>query len=217
MTNVVEKPLEKRIYTRKKSKEFKKCVHCDAYDQCNGAPCQYILDFIKLGEENYTNLLQDCFKEEQCTLLKKRIVSTGKHFSGHWFAHKMHQERFERALYASELTLVQGKYSQIATLFLLTVDNPLWQLVQKSAKYPSFISDHKDIEGVTTDQYALVQVANAVAKGENYPDLLDLSNKTLISPDTFTMILRGLLLAKYGGELLTLDWEKEKARAVQAH
>ncbi|MFI3255039.1 MAG: hypothetical protein R3Y63_12010 [Eubacteriales bacterium] len=193
-----------------KEEEYKKCVHCDAYDQCNGGPCQYILDFIKFGKENYANLLQDCFKEEQSAILKRRIATTGKSFNGQWFAHKMHQERFECALYSSNLTLVQGKHSQIATLFLLTADNPLWQLVQKSAKYPSFITDHKDIEGVTTDQYALVQVANAVAKGEKYPDLLDLSNKTLVSPDVFVLILRGILLGKYGGELLTLNWEKRK-------
>lgn len=185
------------------------CSCCAAYKtkECTENSCPYYLDFDNLKNYNYRSLLQYCFKYEKSISLQKKILSTADYYNGEWFASKKHKERFEFALLSSEINLIQGKYSQIATLFLLTADNPLWQMVKNSAKYPSFFIQGKDIEGATTEQYALFRVANTISSEEKYRDLEELTQEQLISEQTFSIILRGLLITQYGGEVLTIDWK----------
>lgn len=189
-------------------KEF--CTSCAAYQtkECLEMNCPYFIDFARDHSGDYGFLLQNCFKSEKPELLKK-IMATEDFFKGNWFVSKKHKERFDFALYSSQLNLIQGKYSQIATIYLLTVENPLWQMARKSAKYPSFLSQARDIEGVSTDQYALYHVANSISKEEKYEDLKDLCQNQLVSAQTFNVILRSLMLSTYGGELLLLNWDSK--------
>ncbi len=151
---------------------------------------------------NYRQLVEDYVRLETNSHFKKKALLTTRHFHEDWFVSKTHRHRFFTALADSGLTLAKAKNKQVATLFLLTAENPLWQMVRKGIKFPDFVPHNKDIEGASTEQYALFQVAKSVSSGERYPHLAEVSSESLIPISTFSTILRGLLLEKHGAILL---------------
>lgn len=165
-------------------------------------------EFLPLNDfefMNYRHLVEDYVRQETNSHFKKKALLTTRHFSGDWFVSKTHRDRFFTALAESGLTLAKAKKQQVATLFLLTAENPLWQMVRKGMKSPEFMPNSKDIEGVSTEQYALFQVAKSVSSGERYPHLAEVSSESLIPISTFSTILRGLLLEKHGAILLGIN------------
>ncbi len=186
------------------NEEYKRCVYCEAYDNCDGAPCPYVLDLALLGVRSYKSLIENYVHGMSDVYFRRRMKRTVKIFNGNWFHSQQHKERFHLALAESELSVEIANNKQISSLYLLTAENPLWQMAKQSAKYPSFTPCGKDIEGATSDQYALFHVAKSAAEGVKYPHLIDLASDSLVSFPIFFVIARGLLLAKHGGELLDL-------------
>lgn len=77
-------------------------------------------------------------------------------------------------------------------------------MVKNNTKSPSFLPSAKDIEGATSEQYALFQIAKSVVSGTNYTHWGDLCKEELVSSPVFFTIVRGLLIQKYGADLLNI-------------
>ncbi len=154
---------------------------------------------------SYRSLVEDFLRGETNAYFKKKALHTTRYFKGEWFVSKKHQRRFYSALSKAQLTVYKANRRQVAVLFLLTAENPLWQMLEKNIHPPEFLPKAQDIEGVTTEQYALFQVAKSMAEREKYPHLAEISSETLIPLPTFSLILRGLLLEKHGAVLLGID------------
>ncbi len=195
---------ENQVTKVDENEEYKKCNYCEAFERCNGGPCPYILDLAKVGARTYTNFLKDYLYEVKNVEFRKKMLSTATYFDGTWFQSEKHKERFFKALKDSLFTIETASNRQISTIYLLTAENPLWQMVKSNTKRPSFLPNAKDIEGATSEQYALFQVAKSVVSGTKYAHLGDLCNEDLVSYPVFCTIVRGFLLRKYGAFLLEI-------------
>ncbi len=195
---------ENQVTKIDENEECKKCIYCEAYDSCNGAPCPYILDLAKVGARSYEDFLKDYLWDVKNVEFRKKVLLTSSYFNGNWFQSEKHKERFFKAIKDSNFSVETVSNRQLSTLYLLTAENPLWQMVKSNTKRPSFLPKAKDIEGATSEQYALFQIAKSIVSGTNYSHWGDLCNKKLVSFPVFCTIVRGLLLRKYGADLLEI-------------
>lgn len=93
----------------------------------------------------------------------------------------------------------------MATLFLLTADGRLCSLA-KEYIYPNrFEFKHIRLSGMTTNSYALYQVAKTIYTGKEYIKLNEIADMHLIDNQTFIAIIHAILIVKYGGEILSFE------------
>lgn len=183
---------------------FKRCIYCASYESrdCVRDKCLYGDSIRKKEAKSYRTLVDQYFAEKKNSHLRKKASLTAHQFHGRWFLTVQHEKRFAQALKLLPEEANREHGHQVATLYLLTAENPLWQMVKGNAKYPSYIGELKDIEGATTQQYALFQVAKYVAQGKKYPNMTELARGSLVSAPIFMVIINGLLIAEHGKQLL---------------
>ncbi|HBF65749.1 MAG TPA: hypothetical protein DDW34_08415 [Clostridium sp.] len=91
----------------------------------------------------------------------------------------------------------------LATLFLLTADGRLCSLAKEHIYSNRFEFKHIRLNGMTTNSYALYQVAKTIYTGKEYIKLNEIADKHLIDHQTFMAIIHAVLIVKYGGEILS--------------
>lgn len=92
----------------------------------------------------------------------------------------------------------------LAALFLLTADGRLYSLAERHIYPNRFEIKHLRLSDMTTNSYALYQVAKTIYTGKEHIKLNEIADKNLIDNQTFKAIIHAILIVKYGGEILSL-------------
>lgn len=78
-------------------------------------------------------------------------------------------------------TIDNKETAYLATLFLLTADDNLWQGAKEQVYYDIFDFKKMHLSGINTDGYALYQMAKTLQRGREYITLNEIVDRHLIS------------------------------------
>ncbi|MDD3323408.1 MAG: hypothetical protein PHS59_18385 [Paludibacter sp.] len=187
--------------------EFKKCHYYKKCGKanCGGTTCTNLTNSMGMGRVTYREMIIECFSEISHFYFRKRLSDLVASSPNGWFISEAHEIRFKNI---REILRIHKKGSNpryLATLFLLTADCRLCSLA-KEYIYPNrFEFKHIRLSGMTTNSYALYQVAKTIYTGKEYIKLNEIADKHLIDHPTFMAIIHAILIVKYGGEILSLE------------
>ncbi len=203
MTQSIYDVIKNTEFVTNKVKFSENCLYCqhEEVEYCRIEICPHVFE---VEEENYKNLVIDFNRRVKNVYFRKRAMKTIREFNGKWFASENHRDRYYQQIRHTNLIFRDTTKEQYACLYLLTAENPLWQMCQKSVKSGQFTPNFKTIEGATGEQYALFQVAKSISQGEIYPHLMELYSEKLVTSPVFSTIVRALLIAEYGEEVLKI-------------
>ena len=187
--------------------EIKKCRSCEkcGKDNCGGTACTNLTNRIGMSSVNYREMIIECFSEIGHFYFKKRLTDLVASSPNGWFISEAHEVRFENVCEMLKIYKMDRNPRYLATLFLLTADGRLCSLA-KEYIYPNYFEFmHIRLSGMTTNSYALYQVAKTIYTGKEYIKLNEIADGHLIDHQTFMAIIHAILIVKYGGEILSLE------------
>ena len=188
------------------NEEFKKCIYCDNYTKggCKGNQCTHLMERAAFGQIKYGAFLKDSFGDFHHYYLNKRIKQLIHSFRGDWFMNHTHKGRFERVCRMQGIPVQQRNPFYLATLYLLMANDILWNRIKDHVYLNSFDFPKAHLYGIDTDGYALFQMAKTIATGKKSIEINEIADEQLIGNSAFKAIVNATLIAKYGGEILTV-------------
>ena len=185
--------------------EYKKCIYCTEYAKggCTANHCPYLLERASFGQVGYKDFLKDCFCELKNYRFDKRLMQLAKSFKGDWFISPHHRERF---LHYKENSFIPcGNNNQyIATLYLLTANEDLWNRAKDAIGREKIDFTQIMLKGIDTVSYALYQAAKTIYTGKRHIEVQELADETLIDNNSFKIIINSFLIARFGGDVLSI-------------
>ena len=91
-----------------------------------------------------------------------------------------------------------------AILYLLSADEDLWQRAYRSIHADRITVTDIPLRGISTDGYAIYQTARTVSTGKKHIYINEIADDQLIGDFAFKAIIVGILVARYGSEVLSL-------------
>lgn len=98
-----------------------------------------------------------------------------------------------------------SRYEFIAAVYLLSADKFLWKRTRKSLTGYSVDFEHPDLNGISTEGYALYKAAKSIYMGNSEISLNELGDGDLIDHATLLTIFSGIMLLRNG--IGMLNWE----------
>lgn len=174
-------------------------------ENCGGAAFTNLTNSMEMGRVTYRKVIIECFSEISHFYFRKRLSDLVASSPDGWFISEAHEIRFENICEILKFHKRGSNPRYLATLFLLTVDCRLCSLA-KEYIYPNrFEFKNIRLSGMTTNSYALYQVAKTIYTGKEYIKLNEIADKHLIDHPTFMAIIHAILIVKYGGEILSFE------------
>jgi hypothetical protein len=188
------------VKTVEDKKEPLRCQDCGypISDCCNDTPCIYFAERLAAGLITYAEILENHFKDCGSTRLKRRLDFLARNFDGEIFLNPIHRSRFYTVCRIQDIPIEDRNLSYLATLFLLTADNKLWCAAKEHIYVDSFDFKKMHLNGINTDGYAIFQTARTINTGREFIKRDEIADKTLITEQTFKVIINSMLLSKYG-------------------
>ncbi|WP_312048292.1 hypothetical protein [Anaerotignum sp.] len=183
----------------KKCRSNKKC----GKDNCGGTACTNFTNRIGMSSVNYREMTIECFSEISYFYFRKRLSDLVASSPDDWFISEAHEIRFENICGSLRVHNKGSNPRYLATLFLLTADGRLCSLAKEHIYSNRFEFKNIRLSGMTTNSYALYQVAKTIYTGKEYIKLNEIADKHLIDHQTFMAIIHAILIVKYGGEILS--------------
>lgn len=184
----------------KKCRSYEKCSKAN----CGGATCTNLTNsMLGMGRVTYREMIIECFSEISNFYFRKRLSDLVASSPDGWFISEAHEIRFENICEILRIHKKDRNPRYLATLFLLTADCRLCNLAKEHIYSNRFEFKHIRLSGMTTNSYALYQVAKTIYTGKEYIKLNEIADKYLIDHQTFMAIIHAILIVKYGGEILS--------------
>lgn len=187
---------------------IKKCRSCEKWgkENCGGTAFTTLTNsMMEMDRITYREMIIECFSEISHFYFRKRLSDLVASSPDDWFISKAHEIRFENICGSLRVHKVDRNPRYLATLFLLTADGRLCSLA-KEYIYPNrFEFKNIRLSGMTTNSYALYQVAKTIYTGKEYIKLNEIADKYLIDHQTFMAIIHAILIVKHGGEILSFE------------
>ena len=98
-----------------------------------------------------------------------------------------------------------SRYEYIAAVYLLSADRFLWRKTRKNLTGYSVDFEHPDLNGISTEGYALYKAAKSLYTGNSEISLNELGDDELIDHATLFTIFCGVMLLRNG--IGMLNWE----------
>jgi len=175
-----------------------------------GAKCNFYKDICfylkerEADEIRYKDLIQVCFSKIKSYALKNRLKLLTSNFKGELFLNNAHKERFYNELHKQDIDINDISPRYIATLFLLTADDILWELAKHSVRPNGFDFSQIYLKEINTDGYALYQTAKTISTGKEYISINEIADEDLINDTTFKAIINAALITRYGADVFLI-------------
>lgn len=188
--------------------DIKKCRSCEkcGKDNCGGTTCTNLTNsMLGMGRVTYREMIIECFSEISNFYFRKRLSDLVASSPDGWFISEAHEGRFENVCEMLKIHKMDRNPRYLATLFLLTADGRLCSLAKRHINHNRFEFKNIRLSDMTTNSYALYQVAKTIYTGKECIKLNEIADKNLIDHQTFMAIIHAILIVKYGGEILILE------------
>ena len=157
------------------------------------------------GGIRYNDLLKDCFSNIRNQAFKIRLRLLSAKFNGKIFINQMHERRFYNAVRKHDIKLGDRTSRYVAALFLLTADERLWILSEKTVYPTGFDFLTTNLKCINTKGYALYQMAKTLWAGREYIKISEIADRGFIDDYTFKAIINASLIARYGTKTLLIE------------
>lgn len=148
--------------------------------------------------KNCNQLLENDFLKFRHHKLDKRLEKMMSNWNGDFFLTPSHRYRFLR--YYRETFSNQS----CAALYLLSADEILWFRSYSHIFVDEIVVNSILLRGISTDGYALYQTAKTITTGKQHIYINEIADDQLIGDFAFKAIIFGILLARYGEEVLNI-------------
>ncbi|MEG0273382.1 MAG: hypothetical protein RR622_09150 [Hydrogenoanaerobacterium sp.] len=157
-----------------------------------------LADESSQGSTDCKILVKSCFADSRNRYFNKRLQKLMQSVDGDCFLNTNHKQRF-----MSKYNSYMHK-KNCAILYLLSVDEDLWQRSYRSIHADRITLTDISLRGISTDGYAVYQTARTVSTGKEHIYINEIADDQLIGDFAFKAIILGILVARYGGEVLSL-------------
>ena len=151
---------------------------------------------------NYSEIVDCVISSMQMAQLGERIEEiferTGKELI---FRDKMHRKNFHTLL-VTKRGNDHAPPGYAAAVFLLSVDQELWDKVQGSVLCTGIYFDRIRLGSVTLEQYILFHAAKDVYSGTKHIRLSELTDRELIPDEILRLIVNAFVIEKCGVKIL---------------
>ena len=118
------------------------------------------------------------------------------------FKNYYHRKNFAEYISPKNSDYYSNRSEFIAAVFLLSADKLLWERSKSAIARYAVNFDLIDLNGISTEGYALYKAARAVYNGDSDISLSELCDWTLIDDPTTLTIFTGVMLLRNGVKML---------------
>lgn len=167
-----------------------------------GAKILKVDSINQFTEKTYDQLLENNFSKFHNRKLDKRLQKMMSCLEGNCFLTPSHRYRFLK--YYRETFSNQS----LAALYLLSADEILWYRAYSHIFTDEISVQNISLRGISTDGYALYQTAKTITTGNTHIYINEIADDKLIGDFAFRAIILGMLIARYGADILNFGQEK---------
>ncbi|MDA3731418.1 hypothetical protein PBV87_08005 [Niameybacter massiliensis] len=157
----------------------------------------------QFADKTYKQLLESNFSKFNNRKLDQRLQKMMGGWEENCFLTPSHRHRFLR--YYRETFSNQS----CAALYLLSADEILWYRAYGHILTDEISVKNIPLQGISTDGYALYQTAKTITTGKKHIYINEIADDKLIGDFAFRAIIVGILIARYGHEILNFGQEKK--------
>lgn len=155
---------------------------------------------------SYEEIVDIVITRMQMEHLKQRIEKIFHHLTGERMFHdEKHRRNYEKIMAGKRAAFTDHRPNYVAAVFLLSVDEVLWNIVKSNVLDTGIYFDRVRLGGVTLEQYILFHAAKDVYQDSRHVRLSELADKRLIPDDILKVIVNAFVIRKCGIEIL--EWE----------
>lgn len=121
------------------------------------------------------------------------------------FKNYYHRKNFAEYISPKNSDYYSNRSEFIAAVFLLSADKLLWERSKNAIARYAVNFDMIDLNGISTEGYALYKAARTVYDGKSDVSLSELCDWTLIDDPTMLTIFAGAMLQRNGIKML--NWK----------
>ena len=121
------------------------------------------------------------------------------------FKNHHHRKNFTEFISPKNSNYYSNRSEFIAAVFLLSADKLLWERSKNAIARYAVNFDMIDLNGISTEGYALYKAARTVYDGKSDVSLSELCDWTLIDDPTMLTIFAGAMLHRNGIKML--NWK----------
>ena len=118
------------------------------------------------------------------------------------FKNYHHRKNFTEFISPKNSNYYSNRSEFIAAVFLLSADKLLWERSKNAIARYAVNFDMIDLNGISTEGYALYKAAKTVYSGDSDISLSELCDWTLIDDPTMLTIFAGVMLHRNGIKML---------------
>lgn len=189
------------------------CKSCLSYsqgkDKCKRNACPYIAERIEQNAITVLELIHPLIFEARDESYYKRLIRIYKEIHGGkittMYKSKPHERVFKKwvQLYKKQGYILSSRFT--AALFVLSADKFLWDHSKYHIKPNAIDFDNIDIKGIEPDAYLLYKVAKDFTFKTTNVSTSELADRLITKETIFTVVLNGILIARYGIDTLKLE------------
>ena len=181
------------------------CRSCLGGQTRNGAYrlCPYTHERLDIGALPYGELVERCFRRVKHTHFRNRVKDAVRRFPVFSFADSNHIHRLKEYLnHAGDPTGTRISPWNLASLYLITARETLWQRSEPALKEGSAVRTSVCAKGLSVQDYALYQMAKTLRRKEILVSPGELADRKLVSDETLRLIINAVLIAMYGQTII---------------
>lgn len=148
--------------------------------------------------KTYKQILENNFSKFNNCKLDKRLQKMISYWDGDCFLTLSHRHRF--------LKYYRETFSNrsCAALYLLSANEILWYRAYSYIFADEISVQNISLQGISTDGYALYKTVKTVTTEKKHIYINEIADEKLIGDFAFKAIIIGMLLARYGMDILNL-------------
>ena len=157
------------------------------------------------GDEiKYKDLIKASFGQINNNDLRIRLKILSNKFKGEIFLNQNHKDNFYGFIYKQDIDIYNITPIYIASIFLLTADEMLWELSEGAVSLHGVNFNNIRLRQISTGGYALYQTAKTISTGKEYIKVSEIADEDLINDTTFKAIINAALIARYGTDMFSI-------------
>lgn len=170
----------------------------DRKDQEMAVSCFFCRDTEKIS--GYQKILKELQFRIPDPQFIDRIEEAGTRLGGPIYRNREHEERYKGLIGHRQLLALDQKASYASALYLLSADGYLWGKARDAITMSQVLFPDIQLGGINVKGYILYHLAKDLYYRAGCVKVSDLSDRSLVDPGLFIVLLTGCLLREYGLE-----------------
>lgn len=147
------------------------------------------------------DLIKASFRQINNNDLRSRLKILRNKFKGEIFLNQSHKDRFYGFIHKQDINIYNISPRYIATIFLLTADEMLWELSEGAVNLNGINFSNIRLRQISTEGYALYQTAKTISTGKECIRTSEIADEDLINDTTFKAIINASLITRFGADI----------------